>query len=143
MNLSSSLFRDCVFGITLVFFFFKQKTAYEMRISDWSSDVCSSDLGRRDRLELAIVRQSGGHRHAAPADMLLMRRTRESQRTDVHGFRDKTAHRVDFVIIGGSGGGVSAHDLGPKRGMANIDRDIGADPLDRTSVVRGKGGAVG
>src|SRR3546814_1108867 len=36
------------------FFFFKQKTAYEMRISDWSSDVCSSDLrdvlcGDRDR----------------------------------------------------------------------------------------------
>src|SRR3546814_16681754 len=28
------------------FFFFKQKTAYEMRISDWSSDVCSSDLDR-------------------------------------------------------------------------------------------------
>src|SRR3546814_5848959 len=28
------------------FFFFKQKTAYEMRISDWSSDVCSSDLGK-------------------------------------------------------------------------------------------------
>src|SRR3546814_18975238 len=36
-----------------MFFFFKQKTAYEMRISDWSSDVCSSDLGeavRRRRL---------------------------------------------------------------------------------------------
>src|SRR3546814_9299676 len=30
-----------------LFFFFKQKTAYEMRISDWSSDVCSSDLGYR------------------------------------------------------------------------------------------------
>src|SRR3546814_1067120 len=30
-----------------VFFFFKQKTAYEMRISDWSSDVCSSDLRSR------------------------------------------------------------------------------------------------
>src|SRR3546814_975500 len=30
-----------------VFFFFKQKTAYEMRISDWSSDVCSSDLSPR------------------------------------------------------------------------------------------------
>src|SRR3546814_2897885 len=28
----------------IVFFFFKQKTAYELRISDWSSDVCSSDL---------------------------------------------------------------------------------------------------
>src|SRR3546814_14112676 len=30
--------------LLLLFFFFKQKTAYEMRISDWSSDVCSSDL---------------------------------------------------------------------------------------------------
>src|SRR3546814_20445371 len=30
--------------LILLFFFFKQKTAYEMRISDWSSDVCSSDL---------------------------------------------------------------------------------------------------
>src|SRR3546814_5457455 len=30
-------------------FFFKQKTAYEMRISDWSSDVCSSDLRDRNR----------------------------------------------------------------------------------------------
>src|SRR3546814_2244050 len=30
----------------MLFFFFKQKTAYEMRISDWSSDVCSSDLDR-------------------------------------------------------------------------------------------------
>src|SRR3546814_6319795 len=34
---------DQVF-IFFLFFFFKQKTAYEMRISDWSSDVCSSDL---------------------------------------------------------------------------------------------------
>src|SRR3546814_17925220 len=31
-----------------MFFFFKQKTAYEMRISDWSSDVCSSDLISRE-----------------------------------------------------------------------------------------------
>src|SRR3546814_3714255 len=33
--------------VLVVFCFFKQKTAYEMRISDWSSDVCSSDLHRR------------------------------------------------------------------------------------------------
>src|SRR3546814_5828474 len=33
-----------VLGLWCLFFFFKQKTAYEMRISDWSSDVCSSDL---------------------------------------------------------------------------------------------------
>src|SRR3546814_2908457 len=36
-----------VFVYFFLFFFFKQKTAYEMRISDWSSDVCSSDLGCR------------------------------------------------------------------------------------------------
>src|SRR3546814_6525722 len=36
---------SCSFYYMLfIFFFFKQKTAYEMRISDWSSDVCSSDL---------------------------------------------------------------------------------------------------
>src|SRR3546814_6516792 len=37
----SILYVGCLF---FFFFFFKQKTAYEMRISDWSSDVCSSDL---------------------------------------------------------------------------------------------------
>src|SRR3546814_9318969 len=37
----------------LFFFFFKQKTAYEMRISDWSSDVCSSDLAAQKHDELA------------------------------------------------------------------------------------------
>src|SRR3546814_10879826 len=34
----------CICFCFLFFFFFKQKSAYEMRISDWSSDVCSSDL---------------------------------------------------------------------------------------------------
>src|SRR3546814_8934461 len=38
-------------------FFFKQKTAYEMRISDWSSDVCSSDLAARNQL-LGVASQS-------------------------------------------------------------------------------------
>src|SRR3546814_4118603 len=35
---------DCSIPLLFFVFFFKQKTAYEMRISDWSSDVCSSDL---------------------------------------------------------------------------------------------------
>src|SRR3546814_3897422 len=42
-------------------FFFKQKTAYEMRISDWSSDVCSSDLFWHWALGA-----DGGHGHAQP-----------------------------------------------------------------------------
>src|SRR3546814_2070846 len=41
-----------------LFFFFKQKTAYEMRISDWSSDVCSSDL-----LDAAEIRHLYKQRH--------------------------------------------------------------------------------
>src|SRR3546814_1273286 len=43
----------------LVFFFFKQKTAYEMRISDWSSDVCSSDL--TEQRVLAVARPAAEH----------------------------------------------------------------------------------
>src|SRR3546814_5646275 len=42
--------------VSYLFFFFKQKTAYEMRISDWSSDLCSSDLqclGCRCRSDIA------------------------------------------------------------------------------------------
>src|SRR3546814_3891040 len=64
-----------------LFFFFKQKTAYEMRISDWSSDVCSSDLvpARRqsacaDRLDSGgfgmgfdILRRGAGHRSSRAA----------------------------------------------------------------------------
>src|SRR3546814_13542863 len=42
----------------ILFLFFKQKTAYEMRMSDWSSDVCSSDLCARE----------GRHAQATPAD---------------------------------------------------------------------------
>src|SRR3546814_13297174 len=59
-----------------MFVFFKQKTAYEMRISDWSSDVCSSDLadghlrreqfgafGRVDAIEAAMLRWRAGDAH--------------------------------------------------------------------------------
>src|SRR3546814_10088464 len=41
----------CYVFMSYCFFFFKQKTAYEMRISDWSSDVCSSDLKIRSRVK--------------------------------------------------------------------------------------------
>src|SRR3546814_5020671 len=39
------------------FFFFKQKTAYEMRISDWSSDVCSSDLVEALPIEQLVLQE--------------------------------------------------------------------------------------
>src|SRR3546814_8295409 len=46
----------CDVHLLFVFFFFKQKTAYEMRISDWSSDVCSSDLGKDSLAATRIAR---------------------------------------------------------------------------------------
>src|SRR3546814_12141723 len=45
------------FSCCFLFFFFKQKTAYEMRISDWSSDVCSSDLNWDMMLDLMLARE--------------------------------------------------------------------------------------
>src|SRR3546814_3987055 len=50
----------CLVLVCCFFFFFKQKTAYEMRISDWSSDVCSSDLLVRHRVDGERV--GGGQR---------------------------------------------------------------------------------
>src|SRR3546814_446211 len=70
------LFIYILFLVYCYFFFFKQKTAYDMRISDWSSDVCSSDLllsdpggqiARRGDVKLFLATEmigDGGHRLA-------------------------------------------------------------------------------
>src|SRR3546814_11891929 len=59
----------------MFFFFFKQKTAYEMRISDWSSDVCSSDLiggidhpARKRGKGLRVGERAGTGQHDAEQD---------------------------------------------------------------------------
>src|SRR3546814_4137112 len=58
------------------FFFFKQKTAYEMRISDWSSDVCSSDLGAQrppvglEHVDHAVERQGEAAEQAGVGDRI-------------------------------------------------------------------------
>src|SRR3546814_7418662 len=59
------------------FFFFKQKTAYEMRISDWSSDVCSSDL-----LGFDVVQDIAGG-HAAPGGLEVLGRDSQRERRRV------------------------------------------------------------
>src|SRR3546814_1351689 len=59
MLLSCLHVNECMLIYCLYFFFFKQKTAYEMRISDWSSDVCSSDLTLREASEkVGVTRQT-------------------------------------------------------------------------------------
>src|SRR3546814_7426694 len=63
-----------VFDHVIFFFFFKQKTAYEMRISDWSSDVCSSDLAPGQdapAVELVDVLDRQAQRLGAEAGMAM------------------------------------------------------------------------
>src|SRR3546814_17906907 len=55
----STWYLNCLISL---FFFFKQKTAYDMRISDWSSDVCSSDL--QGHAALAVPLDAGDFRTA-------------------------------------------------------------------------------
>src|SRR3546814_7278182 len=80
-----------------LFFFFKQKTAYEMRISDWSSDVCSSDLGREpgigflnqfvDILLRRMAREPGAHGSLVGNDMLGHPRGHAAPPLEIHALR--------------------------------------------------------
>src|SRR3546814_5390554 len=85
-----------------MFFFFKQKTAYEMRISDWSSDVCSSDLQ---------LNEAGGKlwRQVVEIGMVLARNNKHMPRP--YGVDIKKGHEVvvfmddacgDFLIYDGA-----------------------------------------
>src|SRR3546814_8730503 len=78
-----------VIYVILYFFFFKQKTAYEMRISNWSSDVCSSDLVGRPGLAEILPGQ-----HVDPA--------RAEQRPQRHldGAGVGSRHDGDAVVLG-------------------------------------------
>src|SRR3546814_9028618 len=73
-----------------MFFFFKQKTAYEMRISDWSSDVCSSDLRLGD---------DGVTRKQRRTDLADEDRQREVPRTDAREYA--TADELQFIALAG------------------------------------------
>src|SRR3546814_1852343 len=74
------------------FFFFKQKTAYEMSMSDWSSDVCSSDLV--PKMLVALAHGSNEPMVIAPAPASIRLRAVESA--------------VDTGAGGGGGGGIGA-----------------------------------
>src|SRR3546814_10330577 len=82
---------------SLFFFFFKQKTAYEMRISDWSSDVCSSDLGIAaectPNVEMVVIHDLNldllaEHRHYGTV------RNWQDRRTDLYRIRRSEERRV-------------------------------------------------
>src|SRR3546814_6138769 len=66
MSILALLLQLCLLICWICFFLFKQKTAYEMRISDWSSDVCSSDLQpfRQDAARRRLEFQAEPQQHA-------------------------------------------------------------------------------
>src|SRR3546814_19854160 len=116
-------------------FFFKQKTAYEMRISDWSSDVCSSDLGVRHEEAGGLSSTTGegveanvGERRVAIGNEKMMRRIGISDENWLGTAQEGRAQgrTVMFVAIDGAPGGLLTV----------------ADPIDRKSVVSGTSGSV-
>src|SRR3546814_6277062 len=92
--------------LRLVFFVFKQKTAYEMRISDWSSDVCSSDLlhqnpHRYDHCRLSVWTLRGHRPRALPR--LAQKQDRPDRANPPRANRRFRAGRSDSRARNGSG----------------------------------------
>src|SRR3546814_3914325 len=92
-----------------LFFFFKQKTAYEMRISDWTSDVCSSDLrirtvstvAPRPRFRAPPVRAPGNGEATAHARHHQRRRCRagSSRRSEEHTSELQSLMRISYAVF--------------------------------------------
>src|SRR3546814_10123307 len=87
------------------FFFYKQKTAYELRISDWSSDVCSSDLADARRLGLL------GAKKLAPRGRVEEEIAHRDRRSDGRSMRPGRRRDVAF--------GLDDAALGLRRGARN------------------------
>src|SRR3546814_10834002 len=79
-----------------MFFFVKQKTAYEMRISDWSSDVCSSDLQLRGQHRMAELKADLAGRKA-DFDIALGLVEQFADFTDAFARHDDVGHRRGTV----------------------------------------------
>src|SRR3546814_12697459 len=109
-------------------FFFKQKTAYEMRISDWSSDVCSSDL---------IVQQTATSDVGQTLDGIAMLGQRSQNRFDVNTGRlhDHVFQRTATQLLAGTRIGVGEYlaQQGKSVGM----RPAGGKPQDHVALRHG------
>src|SRR3546814_3009705 len=88
--------------IIVFFFFFKQKTAYEMRISDWSSDVCSSDLVKALMIEGGLpptpVNYDLCYRYVAATDAGFVKAVDAARREGK--FNGRTATRLRATFFG-------------------------------------------
>src|SRR3546814_15291771 len=106
------------FLLCCFFFFFKQKTAYEMRISDWSSDVCSSDLHesrhqhtasggvrRRPRLAARLAHDAAWHqRRSLHRSRIREARVRKTLEQSLAGDRKSVVKGKSVSVSGDHGG---------------------------------------
>src|SRR3546814_1608927 len=112
-----------VLSLCVMFFFFKQKTAYELRISDWSSDVCSSDLEDLD----GAARERKAHRGAEER-----RRAgrRQEGRQDAGGKAAAQAmRRAVRLALSTSDGREATHEAG-QRHLEEAEQVIGEERHD-------------
>src|SRR3546814_20759548 len=114
------------------FFFFKQKTAYEMRISDWSSDVCSSDLLLQAEgdvlLDVHVREERIGLEHHVDRP-LVGRHARH-----VPAFQQDLAPAGDFEAGQHAQQGGLAAPGGPEQGDEHALVDVEGDVVDRDEV---------
>src|SRR3546814_1166561 len=112
----------------LVLFFFKQKTAYDLRISDWSSDVCSSDLDHSDlpdRAQCDILGEAVDLRGGALGEEDVAQGLRLRSGNEL---REQRA----FLLL-------SLVDRQFGRGLHRLNAGLGClEPSDLTSILRGE-----
>src|SRR3546814_20321281 len=108
-----------------VFFFFKQKTAYELRISDWSSDVCSSDLQRvRTEIGLPLPDADNQWRSQPRADQQIrLAAAQDSERERPAQLRQHVANRVNWI---GAGLHLFTDQMGDDLGVGLAGEDAAA-----------------
>src|SRR3546814_16479627 len=125
------------------FFFFKQKTAYELRISDWSSDVCSSDLAdaavrpaARDHRGRGVEEQRPGRRAAAAGqcvrELVHPVPCRGAAARGAEGNR-RAARRDRKSVVSGKSVSVRV-DLGGRRILNKKTRSMKKDRLDTQEI---------
>src|SRR3546814_10520552 len=123
----------------LCFFFFKQKTAYEMRISDWSSDVCSSDLTSLDKF-----RANEGGSSLSPT---VWSSVRQAEMDEAHlvpfGVASISAVKIRPVERARTGVALIGSAMCQRRRMGGIDRRrVVAQKSGHDAVPRRRGLAV-
>src|SRR3546814_2568574 len=113
------LYLLCVVFI-IVFFFFKQKTAYELRISDWSSDVCSSDLIGHDPSPRRRCRKTPAERARARFPRGTGTRPQRAGRLWRRTIADDAQRRDRKRVVEGNRGSVPGDFGGARRIKTNI-----------------------